>query len=40
MDIGQIPGYRTLLVIAGFGAVAYAYRVITNKEQGFFGGAE
>jgi len=39
-DIGQIPGYRTLLLIAGFGAVAYAYRVVTNKEQGFFGGGE
>jgi hypothetical protein len=37
---GQIPGYRTLLFIAGFGAVAYAYRVVTNKEQGFFGGGE
>ena len=37
---GQIPGYRTLLLIAGFGSVAYAYRVVTNKEQGFFGGGE
>ena len=40
MDIGQVPGYRTLLLIAGFGAIAYAYRVVTNKEQGFFGGSE
>jgi hypothetical protein len=37
---GQIPGYRTLLLIAGFGSVAYAYRVVTNKEQGFFGGGD
>ena len=37
---GQIPGYRTLMLIAGFGALAYAYRVITGKEQGFFGGGD
>ena len=40
LSTGQIPGYRTLLLIAGFGSVAYAYRVVTNKEQGFFGGGE
>jgi hypothetical protein len=39
-SIGQVPGYRTLLLIAGFGAVAYAYRVVTNQEQGFFGGGD
>lgn len=37
---GQVPGYRTLVLISGFGAIAYAYRVVTNKEQGFFGGVE
>jgi hypothetical protein len=37
---GQLPGYRTLMLISGLGAIVYAYRVITNNERGFFGGGE
>lgn len=37
---GQLPGYRVLMLIAGFGTIVYAYRVITGNERGFFGGGE
>lgn len=38
LDTGQLPGYRVLMLIAGFGTIVYAYRVITGNERGFFGG--
>ena len=38
LSTGQLPGYRVLMLIAGFGTIVYAYRVITGNEKGFFGG--
>lgn len=37
MENGQVPAYRIFTMTAGFGLLAYGYRVIMGKERGFYG---
>jgi hypothetical protein len=36
-DNGQVPAYRIFTMTAGFGLLAYGFRVITGRERGFYG---
>lgn len=38
MSTGQMPAYRTLLMITAFGFLAYAFRVFMGRERGFYAG--
>lgn len=38
MATGQMPCYRTFLMIAAFGILAYSVRVLLGEERGFYGG--
>ena len=40
MENGQVPAYRIFTMTAGFGLLAYGFRVILGKERGFYGGVE
>lgn len=40
MSVGQLPGYRVMMIVMGLGLVAYSLRVITGGERGFYGGGE
>jgi hypothetical protein len=37
MENGQVPAYRIFTMTAGFGLLAYGFRVILGKERGFYG---
>ncbi len=37
---GQVPAYRIFTMTAGYGLLAYGFRVILGRERGFYGGGE
>jgi len=40
MSVGQMPAYRTFMLITGFGFLFYGLRAIFGKERGFYGGSQ